>query len=75
MSFLSAGLLRRAAELDARFADLGLGLADGAVMAVAERYELPILTFDFEHFRATHPATGYWRLVIDEGRYAEATSG
>ena len=60
-------------EIDAGFADLDLGLVDSAVMAIAERQDLPILTFDFEHFRATRPASGYWRLVVDEGRYLEAT--
>lgn len=66
---LSPRLLRRAVELDASFADLELGYADGAVMAIAERNRLPVLTFDFEHFRATRPARGFWRLVIDEHRY------
>lgn len=70
----TAGLLRRAVEFDARYADLGLGLADGSVMAVAERHNLPILTFDFEDFRATRPGRGYWRLVVDESGYLEATS-
>lgn len=73
VAFLSSGLLRRAVEIDARFADLDLGFVDGCVMALAERMRLPILTFDFEHFRATRPARGFWRLVVDEGRYAEAT--
>ena len=72
--FLSPGLLRRAVEIDARFADLDLGLADAAVMAIAERHRLPVLTFDFEHFRATRPARGYWRLVVDEERYEESTA-
>jgi predicted nucleic acid-binding protein len=72
-SFLSPGLLRRAVEIDAQFADLGLGIADAAVMATAERHDLAILTFDFQHFRAAHPQDGFWRLVIDESRYAEAT--
>ena len=72
--FLSPGLLRRAVEIDARFADLDLGLADGSVMAVAERDSLPVLTYDFEHFRAAPPAGGYWRLVVDEGRYLDATA-
>ncbi len=74
VAFLSPGLLRRAVEIDRGFADLDLGLADASVMAVAERLELPILTFDFEDFRATRPARGFWRLVVDEARYAEATS-
>ena len=66
---LSPRLLRRAIELDAAFADLSLGYADAAVMALAERDGLPVLTFDFEHFRATRPARGFWQLVIDEHRY------
>jgi len=74
VAFLSAGLLRRATEIDSRFADLDLGFVDAAVMALAERHGLPILTFDFEHFRATRPGRGYWRLVVDEARYAEATA-
>jgi uncharacterized protein len=50
-------------------ADLQLGYTDAAVMAIAEREDLPVLTFDFGHFRAARPAHGYWRLVIDEHRY------
>ena len=73
-AFLTPTLLRRAVEFDRAHADLDLGLADSAVMAVAERYELPILTFDFTHFRATRPKRGFWRLVVDEARYADATS-
>ena len=73
VAFLTVGLLQRAAEIDASFADLDLWLVDGSVMALAERHRLPVLTFDFEHFRATRPARGFWRLVVDEHRYAEAT--
>ena len=72
-AFLTPGLLKRAVEFDERYADLDLGLVDASVMAYAERHRLPILTFDFEHFRATQPARGYWRLVVDEARYREAT--
>jgi uncharacterized protein len=72
VAYLSAGVLRRAVEIDAGFADLNLGFADAAVMAVAERHDLPILTFDFEHLRATRPRRGFWRLVIDEARYADS---
>jgi predicted nucleic acid-binding protein len=75
VAFLSAGLLRRAVELDAQYADLDLGIADACVMAYAERHDLPILTFDFEHFRAASPPEGYWRLVVDEARYRESTLG
>lgn len=73
VAYLSSGVLSRAIEIDRRFGDLGLGLADASVMALAERRRLPILTFDFEHFRATRPLRGYWRLVVDEARYAEST--
>lgn len=72
VAFLTPGLLRRAAEIDARYGDLDLGLVDAAVMAFAERHDLPVLTFDFEHFRATQPARGHWRLVVDESQYADA---
>jgi predicted nucleic acid-binding protein len=75
VAFLSATLLRRAVEIEARFADLDLGFVDGCVMALAERHRLPILTFDFEHFRASRPDRGFWRLVVDEARYADAIEG
>lgn len=68
---VSPALLRRAVEIDEAYADLDLGYADAAVMAIAERDALPVLTFDFEHFRATRPVHGHWRLVIDEHRYAQ----
>jgi len=71
---MSAGLLRRAVEMEAQFADLDLGYTDAAVMATAERDRLPVLTFDFAHFRATHPAHGFWELVIDEHRYQRHVS-
>jgi predicted nucleic acid-binding protein len=71
VAFLSAGLLRRAVQIDSRYADLDLGLTDASVMAYAERHDVPILTFDFEDFRATTPARGHWRLVVDEARYRE----
>lgn len=72
--FSSPGLLRRAVEIDAQYAELDLGYADATVMALVEREDLPILTFDFEHFRATRPERGFWRLVVDERQYAEATA-
>jgi len=73
--FLSPGLLRRAIEFDARYADLDLGFTDGAVMAFAERHHLPILTFDFAHFRATQSEQGPWKLVVDEARYRDVVRG
>lgn len=73
VAFSSPALLKRAIALDAQFADLGLGYADAAVMALAERQRLPVLTFDFQHFRAAPPAGGCWQLVIDEYRYEQHT--
>ncbi len=72
LAYLTPGLVRRAVEVESAYADLGLGFVDACVMAIAERHELPVLTFDFAHFRATRPAEGYWRLVVDEARYADA---
>ena len=66
VAYMTANLLRRATELDDKYADLGLGFVDAAVMAIAERHELPIFTFDFRGFRATESADGPWRLAIDE---------
>jgi hypothetical protein len=67
---LTETLFTRAVELDARYADLGLGLSDTSVMALAEAEHAGILTFDFEHFRAAPRPDGRpWDLVIDESRY------
>ena len=71
-AFLSPGLLERAAEFDAHYADLDLGLVDASIMAYAERHDLPILTFDFRHFRATESANGPWRLVMSEEQVERA---
>ena len=72
---LTPGLLRRAVAIDARFADLDLGFVDAAVMAVAEREGLPILTFDFEDFRAAPQADGSaWPLVVDEAAFLRLTA-
>ena len=71
IAYLTAGLVRRAGELDERYADLDLGFTDTCVMAIAERHQLPILTFDFADFRATESAAGPWRLVLDEQAYLE----
>lgn len=46
-------------ELDARYADLELGLADCAVIALAQRYETSrIVSFDERRFRAVTPLQG-----------------
>lgn len=46
-------------ELESRYADLELGLADCALVALAARHETTrILTFDERHFRAIKPLRG-----------------
>jgi predicted nucleic acid-binding protein len=75
VAYLSPGLLRRAVELDNQYADLNLGFVDTCVMAIAERHELPILTFDFTDFRATQSATGPWPLLIGEDAFQRAIDG
>jgi predicted nucleic acid-binding protein len=46
-------------ELDARYADLALGLADCALVVVARRYRTNrIMSFDERHFRAVSPLDG-----------------
>jgi uncharacterized protein len=72
--FLSQGLLKRAVEIDTKFSSLDLGLVDASVMAYAERHDMPVFTFDFKDFRAARPKSGYWKLVIDESRYAKETA-
>lgn len=72
---LTPALLRRGVAIDARHADLELGLVDASVMAVAEHEDLPVLTFDFADFRAAPASGGPWRLVVDEARYREHTAG
>jgi uncharacterized protein len=71
--FLTPALLRRAVEIDARYADLDLGLADATVMACAERLGVRIFTFDFRNFRAASPNGDEWRLLVNESQYREAT--
>jgi len=47
------------ADLDARYADLDLGLADCALVVIADRYETNrVVTFDERHFRAVTPIAG-----------------
>jgi predicted nucleic acid-binding protein len=66
VAYMTANLLRRATELDDKYAALELGFVDTSVMAIAERHDLPIFTFDFRGFRATESASGPWRLAIGE---------
>ncbi len=44
-------------------------------MAYAERHRLPILSFDFRHFRATTSAHGPWRLLLSEQQVTGAARG
>lgn len=56
---LEAGDYRMVAELDARYADLGLGLADCSILVLAERFGTRrLLSFDERHFRAVAPLQG-----------------
>ena len=49
----------RSESLDARYADLELGLADCALVVIANRYKTNrILSFDERHFRAVIPLQG-----------------
>jgi uncharacterized protein len=66
VAYLTPELLRRATEIDERFEALDLGFTDAAVMAVAEREQVPVLTFDFEDFRAAPSEQGPWRLIVQE---------
>lgn len=69
VAYMTTSLVRRAVEVDRKYADLRLGLVDACVMALAERHELPIFTFDFSDFRATESASGPWHLALDERTY------
>lgn len=49
--------LARCRQLQARYADLNLGVVDSSVIALVERLEEPKLaTLDQRHFRAVRPA-------------------
>ena len=55
----SVGQLARAMEVDRRFADLGLGLVDGSVVALAESLGVRRLaTRDMRHFAAVRLRDG-----------------
>jgi predicted nucleic acid-binding protein len=46
-------------DLDARYADLGLGLADCSLVVIANRYRTDrIVSFDERHFRTVIPLRG-----------------
>ncbi len=70
---LSPSLFADAVAIDAHYRDLGLGLVDASVMAIAASTKSAILTFDFRDFRAAPPLNGgAWELVIEESEYARA---
>jgi predicted nucleic acid-binding protein len=52
-------------ELEERYADLHLGLADCALVTLADRYRTTrILTFDERHFRAVAPLRGETFTIV-----------
>lgn len=56
---LEAGAYPVVAELDARYSDLDLGLADCSIAVLAERYETRrLFSFDERHFRTVAPLQG-----------------
>ena len=60
----TAALLRRSVELDEHYGDLGLGLADASVIAIAEELRTrDLLTLDQRHFRAVESRVGALRLL------------
>jgi len=63
----TVGQLARAMEVDRRFADLGLGLVDGSVVALAESLDVRRLaTRDVRHFAAVRLRDGRsFELVVD----------
>jgi predicted nucleic acid-binding protein len=61
--FTVAGLERedyaKVQEVDARYADLELGLADCSIAVLAHRYQTTrIVSFDERHFRVVRPLQG-----------------
>jgi predicted nucleic acid-binding protein len=62
----TVGQLSRAMEVDRRFADLGLGLVDGSVVALAESLGIRRLaTRDVRHFAAVRLSDGRsFELVV-----------
>ena len=49
--------LRRCRELQSRYADLGLGVVDASIVALAERLGEPkVATLDERHFRVVRPS-------------------
>jgi predicted nucleic acid-binding protein len=65
----TVGQLSRAMEVDRRFADLGLGLVDGSIVALAESLGIRRLaTRDVRHFAAVRLLDGRaFELVVPPG--------
>ena len=56
LEHLTADDMMRVAELEARYADLELGMVDASVMAVCERLdERKVASLDDRHFRTVRP--------------------
>ena len=73
---MTPSLFADAVAIDSHYRDIGLGLVDASVMAIAAKTRSHILTFDFRDFRAAPPLLGgSWHLVVDEAQYAKAVRG
>ncbi len=56
---LDGAALRACLDIDKRYADLNLGLADASLVVLASHYRtVDLLTLDHRHFRAVQPAQG-----------------
>ena len=70
---LTPSLFAQADAIDKQYQDIGLGLVDASVMAIAAATKSSILTFDFRDFRAAPPIRGgSWDLVVDEAEFARS---
>jgi predicted nucleic acid-binding protein len=73
---MTPSLFAEAVAIDAHYRDIGLGLVDASVMAIAAATNSHVLTFDFRDFRAAPPVDGgSWDLVVDEAQYAKSVRG
>jgi predicted nucleic acid-binding protein len=66
----TASILARAMEIDRQYADLGLGLVDGSIVALAEELGITRLaTRDVRHFGAVRLRRGHpFELVVRPSR-------
>lgn len=65
LASLTALDVSRCLDIDRRYADLGLGLADASLVVLAQRFQTrQILTLDERHLRAVRPLqAGAFRLL------------